>query len=449
MLTGERLFKGEDTVQVLSRVLEQPPDLDRVPAKFRKLLARCLDRNAKDRLRDIGEARFLLQEPDSAAASPAAQSESLPHKQSKMPWAVAAVLALVAATVSLVHFRETPPPEQTTRYSITLPESSKVESFAISPDGHTLAIAAAVNGKRQLWLRPMDALQVPADGLTDGATFPFWSPDSRYIGFFAQNKLKKVAASGGPAQSLCDAVNGNGGSWNRDDIILFSLGNSGSSIQRVAAEGGVPIDATKTKGNLKHPAFLPDGRHFLYLVAGTATEVNGVYVSSLDGKENRRILADVSDTVFAPPSRSDRRGHILFVRENTLMAEPFDAASAQPAGDAFPVAEGVPGSSPLTNIFYLPATVSENGVLLYQTGGTAAGENQMGWYDRTGKFLSPVGAPGAVLDPALSPDEKLIVFRRLTGTGSDLWVRDLSRGTEARLHQRSIVQPSAVLVTKG
>jgi Tol biopolymer transport system component len=338
-------------------------------------------------------------------------------------------VALAAlSALAFVRFREVQPQEQMLRYTVAAPESSKVESFAISPDGHTLAIAAVANGKRQLWLRPMDALQAQPMASTEDATYPFWSPDSRYIGFFAQNKLKKVAASGGPAQSLCDAANANGGSWNRDDIILFSLGNSGSPIQRVAAGGGVPVDVTKTKGNQMYPDFLPDGRHFLYLVSGSATEVNGVYVSSLDGKENRRVLADMSGAVFAPPSRSDRSGHILFVRENTLMAEPFDAASAQLSGDAFPVAEGVP----LINISYPPATVSENGVLLYQTGRTAGGENQMGWYDRTGKFLSPVGAPGAVLDPALSPDEKLIVFRRLTVAGSDLWVRDLSRGTEAR-----------------
>ena len=263
---------------------------------------------------------------------------------------------------------------------------------------------------------------------TENATYPFWSPDSRYIGFFAQGKVKKVAASGGPAQSLCDAPSGRGGSWNRDDVIVFSPSNIGISIQRVAAAGGIPVDVTKTKGDQRHPVFLPDGRHFLYLVRGSAAEKNGLYVGSLDGKENRRVLADLSGAAFAPPAGSDHTGHILFVRENTLMAAPFNAASAQVSGDVIPVAEGVSFTS---NGTYLPATVSENGVLLYETGGTG-GTNQIGWYDRTGKSLGLVGMPGRDFDPAISPDEKWVTFRCNTGAGSDLWVRDLSRGTETR-----------------
>jgi len=148
------------------------------------------------------------------------------------------VLVLALAAVSFLHFRETPPPEQTLRYTIAAPENSTVQSFAISPDGRTLVIAVQLNTKRQLWLRPLDGLQAQPMAFTDDALYPFWPPDSRYIGFFAQGKLKKVAASGGPAQSLCDAVNGQGGSWNRDDVIVFSPNNSGissSGAPRVAA----------------------------------------------------------------------------------------------------------------------------------------------------------------------------------------------------------------------
>ena len=140
------------------------------------------------------------------------------------------------------------------------------------------------------------------------------------------------------------------------------------------------------------------------------------------------MLPDVSGAVFAPPHEGNRTGHILFVRENTLMAAPFDAASAQVSGDVFPVADGVS----LTRTRYLPVTVSDNGVLLYETGGSAGGPSQFGWYDRTGKSLGPVGVPGAVYYPAISPDEKSVVFARATSGGSDLWVRDLSRGTETR-----------------
>ena len=354
-----------------------------------------------------------------------------PTSQSRLRWLwpIATALAIVCAIgVSLIHFRE--PPEQTLRSAITLPENSTIHSFALSPDGRTLVIAAAVNGKRQLWLRPMDALQFQPMAFTEDATYPFWSPDSRYIGFFAQGKLKKIAASGGPAQSLCDVPNSRGGSWNRDDVIVFSPNTSGISIQRVIAAGGVPTNVTKTQGNLQHPVFLPDGRHFLYTSLTGTAEKKGIYVSSLDGKENRRVLPDVSSVVFAPPAHGGRTGHILFVRENTLMAAPFDATSAQLAGDVFPVAEGISLSADNT---YLPVAVSENGALLYETGGAATSGNQISWYDRSGKSLGPVGAPGAVWEPAISPDGRSVAFARgQTGAAYDLWVRDLSRETDTR-----------------
>jgi hypothetical protein len=236
----------------------------------------------------------------------------------------------------------------------------------------------------------MNALQAQAMPFTEDASYPFWSPDSRSIGFFAQGKLNKVAASGGPAQPLCDAINGTGGSWSRDDVIVFTPA-LGTSVQRVAAAGGAPVDVTTTKGDV-WPVFLPDGRHFLYLAYGATADQTGVYVSSLDGTENRRVLPDASGMVFAPPVRGDRSGHVLFVRGSTLLAVPFETASAQVSGDVFPVAEDV--SLTIEN-GYLPATVSENGVLLYA--GRAGGElNQMGWYDRTGASLGPVGPPRSV-----------------------------------------------------
>src|SRR5262249_33757338 len=152
------------------------------------------------------------------------------------------------------------------------PENSSVHSFAISPDGRYVAIAANINGKQQLWLRALDALQAQAMPFTEDATYPFWSPDSRYIGFFAQGKLKKVAANGGPSQTLCDVPNSRGafgGSWGRDDVIIFSPTNTPISIQKVSAAGGTPSDVNKTKGGQRHPVFLPDGRRFLYLVRET------------------------------------------------------------------------------------------------------------------------------------------------------------------------------------
>ena len=425
LLTGKRLFTGEDAGEILAKVIRDEPDLSAAPAEMLPLLRRCLDKDPKKRLRDIGDMELLVGQ----ATAPSQSRLGMGRRVGAAGWITAGVFALVAGALALVHFRETAQPEQTLRYSIAAPEGSTVGEFAISPDGRYLVMGAQVNAKRQLWLRAMDALQAQPMPFTEDGSYPFWSPDSRYIGFFAQGKLKKVAASGGPAQSLCDVPNSRGGSWSHDNVIVFSPNNSGTSIQRVSATGGVAVDVTKTGGNQRFPVFLPDGRHFLYMVRG-AGEGSGVYVSSLDGKENRRVLADVSGIVFAPPARGDRTGHILFVRDNTLMAAPFDATSAQVAGDVSPVAAGVSLSTPSS---YLPVTVSDNGVLLYGAGENAGGKNQIGWYDRTGKLLGPVGMLGAVFNPSISPDEKLVVFSRQTGDGgADIWVHDLNRGTETR-----------------
>src|SRR5579863_5502016 len=293
VLTGKRLFEGEDVGHTLAAVIMQEPDLSGVPAQVRPLLKRCLEKDPKKRLRDITGMELLLE--SGAGSQPAAASQAATRRP--VAWMAAmAVLAVIAVALAILHFRETPP-ERPLRTSIALPENSAVHSFAISPDGRTLVIAAKTKGKQQIWLRPLDVLQARPMPGTEDATYPFWSPDSRYIGFFAQGKLKKITASGGPAQSLCDAANGVGGTWNRDDVIVFSASVAGSAIQRVSAAGGVPTDVTKTEGLYRYPMFLPDGRHFLY--TDETSEKRGVYLSSLDGSENRRVLADTSSVAFA------------------------------------------------------------------------------------------------------------------------------------------------------
>jgi Tol biopolymer transport system component len=281
-------------------------------------------------------------------------------------------------------------------------------------------MAAEVKGKRQLWLRALDSLQVRPVAGTDDAVFPFWSPDSRYIGFFAQGKLKKIAAAGGPPQSLCEVSIGRGGSWNRDNVIVFSDAfSTGVAIRRVSASGGVPSDVTKSRGPSQFPVFLPDGRHFLYVSNRGSADQNGIYLSSLDGSENRRVMPDLTSVVIAA-------GRMLFVRESTLMAQHFDSVRGQAAGETFPVAEDI---SATRLAGYAPVTVSETGLLLYESGGEV-GRNQMVWYDRAGKLLGSVGSPSPVLDPAISPDEKSILFRRTSDTTMDLWLWDLSRGEQ-------------------
>ncbi|MBZ5676582.1 MAG: protein kinase [Acidobacteriia bacterium] len=434
LLTGRRMFEGEDVTETMAAVVLKDPQWDGVPFEVRRLLKKCLEKDPKKRLRDIGDAWELLEAPPVAAEAPAAPS-LVRQGGGSLFWIAAAVIALGAlAVLAFLHFRETPPPERILSYTLAPPEGvQNIQSFAVSPDGRTIVMAAAIAGKQQLWQRPLDALQWQPMSSTDGAAYPFWSPDNRNIAFFAGGKLRRIAASGGPSQPVCDAPDGRGGSWNRDDVIVFSPVSQDTAVQRVPAGGGVPVDATKTKGVYRFPQFLPDGRHFLYLVSGSTADKDGTYVSSLDGTENRRVLADRSSAQFAVSAAGSRLGHLIFVREDTLMAQPFDAGKAQVWGDVFPVGEGLSFTG-VNN--FAPVAVSGNGVLLYWTGGRrGGGTNQISWYDRAGKLLEMAVPPSGVLMPAISPDEKTIVFSR-GDPGSDrrdIILRDLSRQNDRRL----------------
>jgi Tol biopolymer transport system component len=412
-------------------VIHKQPGLERAPVKIRRLLGECLQQDPKLRLRDIGDAKRLL-EKESGPGRPS-PAESRPR--AALLSTVAAGVLLAALTVlSFIHFREQPSVQPTLRYTIALPENAQFHSFAVSPDGRYIALAAAVNGKRQLWLRALDALQFQPMPGTDDAELPFWSPDSRYIGFGAQDKLKKIAANGGPAQSLCDVTSLTGASWNREDTIVFSSGGANATIWRVPGAGGAPVNVTKTSDSATfstYPTFLPDGRHFLYTAVGGSAEKTGIHVGSLDGSEDRRVLADVSSAVFAPSALGARAGHLLFVRENSLMAQPFDARSLNTTGDGFPLAEGVGVS---TTSPYAPISASQSGVLLSGLS-AASGASQIVWRDRAGKLLGSVGAPGRLFSPSLSPDQKTMAYSRGIGRAAanvDIWLRNLIRGTELR-----------------
>ena len=436
MLTGERLFAGETISHTLADVLRAPIDFGKLPAStpapIAELVTRCLDRNLKARLRDVGEARIAVDRGLAHPGRTAAPATTPSPSRRRVGWVAAvAVPSVVAAALALVHFRETPPVTPVQRFTVAIPQNGGINSFALSPDGSHVVMAGIVGDKTQLWLRSLDAFEWQPMAFTDGATHPFWSPDSRFIAFFADGKLKRIAATGGPAQTLCDAPDGRGGSWSRDDVILFAPAYTGVAIQRVPAAGGVPADVTTTRRGERFPLFLPDGRHFLYLLRSGTSE-NGIYLSSLEGMEPRRILPDVSSPVFAPPpsdGASGAIGHVLFVRDRTLMAQPFDTTRSEPTGEAFPVADGV--TTTMTT-FYTPATVSDRGILLY-AGDGAAVSNQLVWYDRRGTVLGRVGAPGNRMDPDLSPNEQSVAFRRTSRTGYDLWLWDLPRGAESRL----------------
>ena len=433
MLTGERLFQGEDTVQVLGKVLEQKIDLDRIPSRFHRLLARCLDRNPKDRLRDIGEARFLLS-PESASAPVQVQPS-----RNKWLWpATTGVSLLALGALAAVHFRERPPePPKPVRFQIT-PEKVTIGSadqFALSPDGTKLAYYAdASDGVTRLWIRAMDTLEsspLQASDL-DPVSPIFWSYDSRLLLFQSGGKLKKIEVAGGPAQSLCD-ISGVpvGGSTNRDGTILF--GTVGG-VLRVSSDGGdvTPVTALgAAQGGSRHfgPVFLPDGRHFLYLRVGTP-ESTGIYVGLLDAKPeqqaSQRLLATPYLAEFVP-SEDGHSGDILFLRDGTLLAQRLDLDPLELAGEAVPVAEQV-GNFLNGGLF----SASRTGALVYRTGG-AAGFNRLTWFERHGNVLgAPTEAFYAPYTVTLSPNGSRAAAEHREATSTNIWLLDMARGGRTR-----------------
>ena len=442
LLTGERLFKGEEVGDILASVIKDQPDLSRVPVRTRRLLLSCLQKDPKQRLSSVADAKLLLDEPGALMdIPPSARSVA----RSRLPWIVAALLLATTLGVSFVHMRETPPVAQSLRYQIPTSGSEAAQFPALSPDGRNLAFVLGNSGTRQLWVRAMDALGATPLAGTDGATYPFWSPDGAYLGFFAGGKLKKIAIAGGPPQTLCDASNGRGGSWNRDGVIVFSPGPT-SPISRVPAAGGTPVPVSGLAQNggaaegHRFPVFLPDGVHFLYSVDSDKLDAGGVFAGSLAGAPAVRVLPDRSIALYAPPSAPGAAAYLLFRREDTLMAQPFDATRLKTTGDMFPIAEQVAAGG---NVGFGAFSVSENDTLVYRSGGGAFSSRELVWMDRVGKRLGVVGKPGDLGGVAVSPDEKTLAVGVRNGS-VDIWLEDLGRGVLSRFTFRSGLSRSPV-----
>jgi len=312
--------------------------------------------------------------------------------------------------------------------------------MAVSPDGRRIAfVARPPEGASLLWVRPFDAPSAQPLAGTEGAYFPFWSPDSRFLGFFAAGKLKKIEASGGPAQTLCDAPFGYGGTWNRNGVILFASSDY-DPIHRVADSGGAASPVTRVdegQGETSHiwPLFLPDGRHFLYLgFLGRASpgqrEGYGVYLGSLDSKDRRLLMHAQSNVAYAPSASESSQGHLLFLRDRTLLARPFDAERLEFTGEAFPVAEQVHFFGAADSAIF---SVSDNGILAYQP--SAGGElSRLLWFDRGGKQLESVGDAADYDHPRLSHDGRrvAVVVADPQTANTDIWIYDLSRRVSTR-----------------
>jgi serine/threonine protein kinase len=425
LLTGERIFYGEEAADTLAAVIHKDPNLSAVPEQARGLLRRCLEKDPKRRLRDIGEAQYLI---DDRLFRTGERSRS---RREWISWCITAALVAVAAGVSLMHFREAHPDSPVVKFQVPPPDKAAFGVFRLSPDGRYLAFIGTESGRRRLWVRALDSLEARVFPATDFANFPFWSPDSKSIGFASSDgKLKKIAVSGGPPQTLCDASTITRATWSRDDVIVFAQAPF-NPLRRVSAYGGVPVPLTKLRPGESHfvPEFLPGGRRFLYLITGGKPENNGIHVGSLDNEPDIRLLPDESHAIFASTPASAGGGYLLFHRENTLFAQPFNPASIRFTGDVFPVADQIGTDARALNENY---SASSTGVLAYGTTSTGSYQ-QLVWMDRSGKELGPVGPPGEYLNIRLSTDEKSIAFGRRESSNRDVWVLDLVRNVASRI----------------
>ena len=393
MLAGKRLFDGETISDTLAAVLRADIDWNLLPkdtpANIAALLRRCLTRDRKQRLQAIGEARIAI-------AGYLANPVSAPE---------------IAAEIPQI------------RFEISTPPTSQPTSIAISPDGRRLVFVGLAENREMLWLRPLDQIEAQPLMGTEGAFLPFWSPDSGSIGFFADGRLKRIDLAGGRPRTLTNATLGGGGTWNRDGIILYSP-TALNPIYRIPASGGEPAAITQVKPpkQIGHcfPEFLPDGRRFLFVSWGSHL---GIYLASLDSAEIRKLTtADIA--AYAPP------GYLLFIRQGTLFAQPFNPARGEIAGDMVQIADSV-GFDNQARIGGF--SLSETGVLAYRTS-EGTGSRQLVWFDRTGRELKAVGKAddNNLRYPEISPDGRRVAVARTVERNTDVWLMETTRGVPSR-----------------
>jgi Tol biopolymer transport system component len=451
MLTGRRAFAGETTSHVLASVLKDEPDWPalppQTPAVIRKLLRRCLEKDRKRRLADASDARLEIDDALTGPTSPDAVPARRARGREQAAWGLAAILAIVAVTLAARGVAGPPSDVAAARFSIAPPDGLSLASggsgrrgwgspVSVSPDGRSVVlVAAGADEIQRLWLRRLDATDSQLLAGTDGASGPFWSPDSRWIAFFAGGKLKRIPTNEGTVQVLCDSGTGGGGTWNRDDVILFAPAAAGEGgLVRVPASGGTstPVTALDPAGgetNHLWPQFLPDGRRYLFTIAGRDTP--GLYLGELDSTKRTMLIGgqefrgEYSRFEYTPA------GYLLYVRHRALMAQPFDVARLSTTGTPTQIADHVLNEGPGSAAF----SVSNNGVLAFW-GGAVPPDTQLTWVNRAGVATGTVGPPGGYYTLALAPDERTVAVSRFEANERTLaialWLIDVQRNTSTK-----------------
>jgi eukaryotic-like serine/threonine-protein kinase len=440
MVTARRAFAGKTPADICAAVLDREPApiaqlTPAIPPALRRLVANCLVKDPDDRWQTAHDAFLELKGIGEAGeqAGVAAAVEDR-RRERRLRWVVAGLLVPLAALVTpnMVQWRRLAPDQPVVQFSVQAPDRTMFEhGIAISPDGRRLAFIAGTEGKNALWVRQLDSLEARALPSTEGASLPFWSPDSRVIAFFADGKLRKVDAAGGPPTTVCDAsADARGGSWSPEGTIVFSR-NFTEPLFAVPASGGSPravtaLDTGRKETSHRFPQFLPDGRHFVYLARSSAKGNDAVCVGSIDAMDRKVLLASESSAAYGDP------GYLLFIRENALVRQAFRPDRLELTGEPRLVAAAVSPSGESGPTGYAPFSVSNNGVLAYRAG--AELNVQLAWFDRAGRLIATVISSRPYDDPSLSPDGKRVVVRGAdpqTGSHS-IWLLDLASGAPTR-----------------
>ena len=441
LITGRRAFEAKSGASLIASILkEQPPPISEIapptPKAIDRVVATCLEKDPENRWQSAREIRHALDwittESVSLPAAGSAERNAESGPSSRRWQAATAAAAIVAFAALGWAFRPTaqPPPAEAVRFEVQPPDKGRFDMYvSLSPDGRHLAYRAiGEDGVSRAWIRDMDTLVPRALPGTEGSGSLTWSPDSRYLAYASGRQLKKVDIQGGPPQTLCEVMFPVGsGAWSEDGTILFG-GRGSGPLHRVAAAGGSATPVTAGAGGFSSfPQFLPDNRHFIYYRSGP---VSGIFVGSLDATpETQPTNALLSSNYGAVLERTDAPpgGRLLFVRDTTLMVQPFDVTARTLAGQPVPFVEGI-----ATVNQYIAVSASRTGALAFRTGGRAAGR-VLNWFARDGKALGTVGSPGEFVQFALSPDGTRIISRdRAVNSEGDLWLLDLAKGTNTR-----------------
>jgi serine/threonine protein kinase len=435
MVTARRAFQGKSQVSVMAAIIDQEPEpvsaiQPATPFLFGHCIRTCLAKNPDDRWQHAGDLRIQLELIRSGAAQPAPVKAPSTTKIGRLAWGIAA--GLFATTIALAATRLLRPataPPQRISFEIETPSAASPLQNAISPDGTRLAtIVSGTGSPNLLWVRALDNLSGQVLPGTDNAQHPFWSPDGRTLGFFADGKLKKIDRLGSPPLILCDAPVGAGGTWSREGVIVFAPDQNGP-LFRVSATGGVPVavtalDLSAAESSHRFPFFLPDGDHFLYTVLSSKEGQAGIYVGSLSSMERTKLIGSSTlKAAFAAPD------HLLFMQgTDTVMAQRFDPRRLELEGDPFPaVAESIGFNLSNSAAGF---SVSENGILAYRSGNTTG--RQLTWLDESGRPAGALGVPGTYLSPAISGNGQRVAVERRDGITGDIWLFDPVRGTSSR-----------------